>query len=73
MANAIMIALGKPKKHMGMGREEPEEDESESGIDVSSEEVEAAKMMREAKNDEDYAAALKAFIKLCSMSEEGEY
>ena len=24
MANAIMIALGKPKKHMGMGGEEPE-------------------------------------------------
>lgn len=73
MANAIMIALGKPKKHMGMGGEEPEEDESESGIDVSSEEVEAAKMMREAKNDEDYASALKAFIKLCSMGNEEDY
>jgi len=55
---------------IGKGRDDAEEETSEPDEDsdvlgVSEEEVEAAKVMREAKSDEEYAKALKAFIKIC--------
>lgn len=73
MANAIMIALGKAKpKGMGMGGEHADAaSEHEEDISVADDELEAAKMMREAKSDEDFAKALKAFIQICMSS--GEY
>lgn len=77
MANAIMIALGKAKRpsgHVKLGShsDEMEEEEEETGLTASEEEIEAAKMMREAKSDEEFAHALKAFIKLCWMQLESE-
>ena len=76
MANAIMIALGKAKPksgHMGMGESPHDEveNEEESDVELADDELEAAKMMREAKSDEDFAKALKTFVKICM--ENGEY
>lgn len=67
MANAIMIALGKAKKK---GDEEPADDAgSDEGdsedIAVDEDEVAAAKAVRSAKSDDEYAKALKAFIQIC--------
>lgn len=54
-----MIALGKPKG-------EKEDDEEEDDVLAADEDlVTAAKAVRTAKSDEDYAKALKGFIKLC--------
>ena len=63
--NAIMIALGKPKDDEEKSKPGMEDDDEEADIDVGEDELSAAKAMRSAKSDEDYAKALKAFIKLC--------
>lgn len=60
--NVIAMALGKPKKP---SEDEDKADEEEESDDVASDELEAAKAVRSAKSDEDYAAALKTFVKLC--------
>ena len=50
---------------LGSKHSEPDGDEGEDDIDVSEDELEAVKTLRSAKDDEEYAKALKAFIKLC--------
>lgn len=45
----------------GPAESEPEDDD----IEVGPEEVEAASAVRAAGDDEEYAKALKAFIKIC--------
>lgn len=63
MKNAIVLALGKGPK----GKEEgDEEDMSSPDIEVDDDLVTAAKAVRGASSDEEYAKALKGFVKLCS-------
>ena len=57
--NAILLAL-KPKGGPASGDEEGGDE-----LSVDDDELEAAKAMRSAKTDEEYASALKAFIQLC--------
>lgn len=61
---ALVIALGKGGGDEGDSDDRDPEDVDDD-IDISDDEVEAAKAMRAAKSDEEYAKALKAFIKLC--------
>lgn len=61
---SLAIVLG-GKGHEEEGGEEPAPDEDDDVLGVSDDELEAAKTMREAKTDEEYAKALKAFIKIC--------
>jgi len=59
--NAIMIALGKESKKPSSD----EEDDESADIDVDDDLVTAAKAVRGAGSDEEYAKALKGFVKLC--------
>lgn len=72
MPNAIMIALGKAKKPPTGDDEDADMESEESGDDISVGKLEmaAAKAAYNAKSEEEYAKALKAFFEACSMKEE---
>lgn len=65
--NAIMDALGKAKGDSSKSANPPapEHDEEDDALSVSKSQIAAAKAVRRAASDEDYAKALKAFFKLC--------
>lgn len=74
MANAIMAIVGKMKKKPNFDKSSDDSDpgsnsdsdeESSESSSASEDEVKAARVLRNAKSDEEYARALKAFIKLC--------
>lgn len=71
MKPSVMMVLTGGKGGKGAKANPPEaeeDDEAEGGEDplaVSKEQVRAAKAVRGAGSDEDYAKALKAFLKLC--------
>lgn len=70
---ALVIAIGKPKSK-GLepgGGDEPDEDDD---VDLDEAEMDAAKLAYNAKSPEQYAKALKLFVKLCyENSEEKDY
>lgn len=72
MHNAIMIALGKAKHPMGDDEDTEGDSGDESGDDISVNKLEmtAAKAAYNAKSEEEYAKALKAFFEACSMKED---
>ena len=66
--NAIMDALGKAKGDSSKSANPPapeRDDEEDDALSVSKSQIAAAKAVRRAASDEDYAKALKAFFKLC--------
>lgn len=58
MKHGLALILGKAAK----GGTDAEDDDD---IDIDEDTLEAAQAVRAAKSDEDYAKALKAFVKLC--------
>lgn len=57
--------MKKPGIALILGSKGGKEEEEDDDIEVSEDELEAVKTLRSAKDDEDYAKALKAFVKMC--------